>query len=192
MSSEADESTIDTAPTLIHTILRSNLPPEEKTFGRLSDELSTVLGAALETTAQTMRVALYFVYSNRSILNQLRAELATAAEDSSRSSEAMSLKTLEQLPYLTAVLTESLRLSPGAATRLARIAPDRPLVYDKWTIPAGTPIGMTTLLLHTDERVYPDAQGFHPERWLDAEQRKKVDGVFAPFSRGTRNCIGMQ
>jgi cytochrome P450 len=191
MSSEADESTIDTAPTLIHTILRSNLPPEEKTFGRLSDELSTVLGAALETTAQTLRVALYYVYSNRSILDHLRAELATATQDSSMS-QAISLKTLEQLPYLTAVLTESLRLSPGAATRLARIAPDRPLIYDKWTIPAGTPIGMTTLLLHTDEHVYPDAQGFHPERWMDAHKRKKADGVFAPFSRGTRNCIGMQ
>jgi cytochrome P450 len=75
---------------------------------------------------------------------------------------------------------------------MARIAPDRPLVYDKWRIPAEAPVGMTALLMHTDERLYPDPGRFDPERWMDNEKRKKADGTFAPFSRGTRICLGTQ
>jgi len=181
----------DAPPTLVHSILQSSLPPSEKSFDRINDEVSTVLGAALETTAQTLRVVLYYIYSDPSMLHRLRAEVVNAAKDA-EVGKGVPLKVLEQLPFLTAVLMEGLRLSPGLATRLARIAPDRELVYDRWTIPAGTPVGMTMLLMHTDERVYPDPHAFKPERWMDAEKRRKADGVFAPFSRGTRICLGMQ
>ncbi|KAI5922014.1 trichodiene oxygenase [Camillea tinctor] len=75
----------------------------------------------------------------------------------------LSVSSLEQLPYLTAVIMEGLRLSPSVASRLARVAPDRDLFYDKWCIPKGTPVEMS----------------------------KKSEKTFAPFSRGTRNCIGM-
>lgn len=175
--------------TLVHSILQSDLPAAEKTFDRINDEIGTTMGAALETTAQTLRLIFYYVYSDPEILQRLRTELSSAAQG--REAEELRLNDLEQLPYLTAVLMEGLRLSPGLATRLARIAPDRPLVYDKWTIPAGSPVGMTVLLMHTDERVYVNPKKFDPERWMDMERRKKADKTFAPFSRGTRICLGM-
>jgi cytochrome P450 len=74
---------------------------------------------------------------------------------------------------------------------MARIAPDRELVYDKWTIPAGTRVGMTMLLMHLDENLYPDPKKFDPERWMDMESRKEAVKTYAPFSRGTRICLGM-
>ncbi|RYP27099.1 hypothetical protein DL767_007796 [Monosporascus sp. MG133] len=98
---------------------------------------------------------------------------------------------LEKLPYLTAVLSEGLRFSPALATRMARVAPDRDLVYGKQRIPAGTPVGMTALLMHTDPEVYPDPMRFDPDRWMDAEARRRMDKAYAPFGRGTRICIGM-
>lgn len=76
---------------------------------------------------------------------------------------------------------------------MARIAPDRDLYYKGFQIPAGTPVGMTTILMHTDERSYPDPNSFQPERWLDDNDGlKTAEKGFAPFSRGTRMCIGMQ
>lgn len=88
---------------------------------------------------------------------------------------------------------DGLRLSPGLATQLARIAPDRQLVYDdKWVIPAGTPVSMTTLLMHWDEGVYPNVRKSKPERWMDKERMRKAEKIFAPFSRGTRICLVMQ
>lgn len=77
------------------------------------------------------------------MLNRLRTELSSKGIQMSDESDHC-LSMLEQLPYLTAVNTEGLRLSPGVATRQARLAPDRELVYKEWVIPKGTPVGMTT------------------------------------------------
>lgn len=177
--------------TIVHEILDSNLPQSEKTLERVSDELSTVAGAAFETAAHTTRVILYHLYSNPTTLARLRAELDAAARKHEASGgDNIPLSALEKLPLLTGALREGLRLSPGVATRLARVAPDRDLFYKDLRIPAGTPVGMTALLMHLDEGVYPSPKTFDPDRWT--EEAKRSDKAFAPFSRGTRICLGMQ
>lgn len=183
---------IESERTIVHAIHLSSLPPFEKTLPRIYDDVSTVTGAAFETTAATLRLILYYVYSNTSVLAKLRAEIASAQKNSRSQGAQLDFQELEKLPYLTAVLTEGLRMSPGVATRLARIAPDRDLMYDHWCIPAGTPVGMTTVLMHYDESVYPDPEKFDPNRWIDAKDRRQLEKVFGPFSRGTRICLGMQ
>lgn len=175
------------APTIVHAILKSDLIPVEKEFFRIHDDVSTVSGAAFETSAQTLRVLLYHIYYNTEILRHLRTELQQVPLESKTK-----LSVLEQLPYLTAVMMEGLRLSPGIATRMARIAPDRELVYKERVIPKGTPVGMTALLMHLDGSIYPNPKVFDPERWADLDTRKKYEKIYAPFSRGTRSCLGMQ
>jgi len=174
--------------TMVHEIIHSNLPPADKTFNRIFEEIATVTGAGYETTASTLRLILYHVYANDDILQRLRKEIVSI---STQSPEPFVLRELEQLPYLTAVLTEGLRLSPAIATRAARIT-DKDLFYKDWRIPAGTPVGMTTLLMHMDEKLYSDPKRFNPDRWINSTVRETTDGIFAPFSRGTRMCLGIQ
>ncbi|KAK4172409.1 putative cytochrome P450 E-class, group I [Triangularia setosa] len=182
----------DDAPrTIVHEIFDSNLPPEDKTVKRVFSDVATVTGAGFETTSSVLRLIVYYVFSNPEILRRLRAELANATKPSSSLDATIPLHTLEQLPYLTAVLMEGMRLSPAIATRSQRIAPDRDLIYDKYRIPAGTPVGMTVVFMHTDEKLYPDPHKFDPERWVNPETRKKSEKTYAPFSRGTRICLGM-
>ncbi|KAK7428184.1 hypothetical protein QQZ08_005250 [Neonectria magnoliae] len=179
-------------PTIVHAIVHSDLPPEDKTTARMWSDVATVTGAGFETTASVLRLVIYHVFNNSQILERLRAELATVAPPlPSLSDEEPELRVLEQLPYLTAILMEGMRLSPALGTRLQRIAPDRELVYDKWRIPAGTPVGMTTLFMHMNEELYPDPTRFEPQRWVDVDARKKADKTYAPFSRGARICLGM-
>jgi cytochrome P450 len=64
-------------------------------------------------------------------------------------------------------------------------------MYEHWSIPKGTPVGMTTLLMHMNEDLYPEPTRFIPDRWTDIEKRKKAEKTYAPFSRGTRICLGM-
>ncbi|KAM5430386.1 hypothetical protein McanMca71_005682 [Microsporum canis] len=172
--------------TIVYAITHSDLPPADKTFDRIFEELATITGAGFETISNTLRLILYHVYTNDTILQRLREEINKA---STTSSKPVALKQLEKLPYLTAVLTEGLRLSPGVATRAARIT-DKDLFYENWRIPAGTPIGMTTILIHTNEKLYPDPMRFNPERWMEPTYMKTTS-TFAPFSRGTRTCLGM-
>lgn len=173
---------------LFHSIVHSNLPPADKAFNRVYEEVATVTSAGFETTASTLRLILYHVYANEEILRRLRKEITSARAGSS---EPIALKELEQLPYLTAVLMEGMRLSPAVSSRLARIT-DKDLFYDDWRIPAGTPVGMTTILMHTDEKFYPDPMRFNPDRWMDSRAHGTATSAYAPFSRGTRICVGMQ
>lgn len=181
----------DTPRTIVHEIYDSNLPPKDKTIKRVFADVVSVTGAGFETTASLLRLVIYNVFSNTDILTRLRAELTEVAARSSSPDGSIPLQALEQLPYLTAVLMEGMRLSPAIASRSQRTAPDRDLIYDKYRIPAGTPVGMTVLLMHMDERLYPDPHRFQPERWVDPEARKKAEKTYAPFSRGTRICLGM-
>ncbi|KAI0175596.1 trichodiene oxygenase [Hypoxylon sp. FL1284] len=173
--------------TMVYEIVHSDLPAADKGFDHVMEEVATVTAAGYETTANALRLILYHVCTNDDILQRLRKEIASIP---AKSSAPIALKHLEQLPYLTAVLMEGLRLSPGIATRAARIT-DKDLVYSHWRIPAGTPVGMTTLLMHTDEKLYPDPLRFDPDRWMDAAAREAAGARFAPFSRGTRICLGM-
>ncbi|EFR02013.1 trichodiene oxygenase [Nannizzia gypsea CBS 118893] len=175
-----------TKGTLIYAIANSDLTPADKTFDRVFEEVATVTGAGFETISNTLRLILYHVYSKDEILQKLRDEINAASTQHHR---PLTLQDLEQLPYLTAVLTEGLRLSPGVGSRAARIT-DQDLFYEHWRIPAGTPVGMTTILMHTDEKLYPDPMTFNPNRWMDATAKRSTT-TFAPFSRGTRICLGM-
>lgn len=170
--------------TLVHEIVQSKLPPTEKSFKRVFDEVSTTTGAGFETTAAVLRIAGFHIYSSPTILQRLRAELSSAAD--------LDLKTLEQLPLLTAVIQESMRLAPAIATRSARIAQDKDLVYADWRIPAGTPVGMTIHLLHQNEDEYPDPLRFNPDRWMETTPSQTSPKTFIPFGKGKRNCLGMQ
>ncbi len=187
----------DSPVTMVQSILNSKqLPPSEKEFDRIHNEVDAVTSAGIETVGQTLRLTCFHIYDNLDILQRLRDELAEVSVHLSPNSVPEEgkpvLGQLERLPYLTAVVKEGLRMSPGIATRMARIAPDREIMYGSYSIPAGTPVGMTILLMHYDENQYPDPHTFNPERWLSPESAKQGEKVFAPFSRGTRMCVGMK
>lgn len=175
--------------TVVHEILKSNLPLADKALPRVYEEVATTIVAGFETTASAMRLIVYHTFKDAEILRRLRAELTVAT---ATSLGGFDIKTLDQLPYLTSVIMEGIRLSPAIGSRMARIAPDRDLFYGEWRIPAGTPVGMTAILMHTDEQLYPEPFRFNPDRWMDQEVRRKLEKTFAPFSRGTRMCAGMQ
>ncbi|KAF2138958.1 uncharacterized protein K452DRAFT_232819 [Aplosporella prunicola CBS 121167] len=198
---EKKEGEAELQRTIFHEVLRGDLPPEEKKTARLSQEGQAVIGAGTETTAWTLCVILYHVLANCALLENLRTELLTTAPD------ATSWRALEQLPLLSATVAEGLRLSYGLATRLARVAPV-PLRFRSSSgpgsgaetfgdvdvvIPPNTPVGMTAVLVHHDARVFPDSERFWPERWLvaTAEQRREMERCLLSFSRGGRQCLGM-
>lgn len=100
------------------------------------------------------------------------------------------------------MITETIRLSYGVGTRLARIAPDQTLQYsgsfkDKpvhYAIPPGTAIGMTSVIMHANEQIFPQADKFVPDRWLreDGTRRTELERYLLSFSKGTRQCVGMK
>lgn len=57
----------------------------------------------------------------------------------------------------------------------------------EYVIPRGYGIGMSTVITHHTESIFPDSYRFLPERWLD-DQNKPDKGLMA-FGKGSRRCL---
>lgn len=88
--------------------------------GSLYDEAQALIFAAGHPTANALTVGTFHVLSNNGIKEKLVKELRQGWPDLSKTP---TFEDLEQLPYLAAVITESLRMSPGIVSPLLRITP---------------------------------------------------------------------
>lgn len=138
--------------------------------------------------AHALRLITYHVLANPSIHRKLVDELDTVA--SSRSAPAPLAK-LENLPYLSALILEGLRLSYGVSHRLGRASPDVALSYHGQTIPAGTTVTMSSVLIHDNPNIYPEPSVFNPDRWLADDSQKRLQRYLVSFGKGTRMCAGL-
>jgi cytochrome P450 len=173
---------------IFHSLLNSNLPPIETTNERLVQEAASVITAGSATTAMALSRTTYELLSRPSELDRLCAELDQIEESQGGQ---LSVHQLEQLPYLRGVINEGLRLTYGTAHRLMRISPDTPIQYKSWTIPAGTPVGMSNMFMHDNEAIFPSPRSLLPERWLGEQQEQRaLERYLVPFSSGSRRCVG--
>lgn len=146
----------------------------------IRDEVMTMLFAGHETTASALAWALYLANSESSVQTHLLEEINALAHDASA-------KDILSLPYLSAVVLETLRLFPGpiVTPRILR----KPLEIGGYEWPEGTTIVPCVQLTHHLENVYPDPWKFEPSRFLES---KFSPAEFWPFGDGHRKCIGMQ
>jgi cytochrome P450 len=108
--------------------------------------------------------------------------------------ETPPLATLEGLPYLNAVVNETLRITIGISSRTVRKSRNVPVRYKDWVIPAGAYFSMTTYYTHTNPTIWEDPHAFRPERWLGnalAKNGEPLSKYLVPFSRGPRMCLGV-
>jgi hypothetical protein len=144
--------------TIFNELLDSDLPAEEKSIERLSAEARNIIGAgrsieilslnydakriypAGESVASTLTLIIYHLLANPLLLEKLKLELESAIPDTEI---GITQATLENLPYLRAVIKEGLRLSYGVSSRMQRV-PYEPLIFKsadrEWIIPSGTPV----------------------------------------------------
>ena len=180
-------------PTIFVSILDSKLPEQEKQDIRLSDDAHVLTMAGTITTSWVIEVTMFWLLRQPETLRKLKQELTGAMPDLDMVG-TIPLPVLENLPYLNAVMKEGFRLTYGVSCRLARIDPDNPMIFTtgtkQYTIPAGTPVGMTAVQLHHDESIFLDSKKFSPERWLDGKN-KAIDKYLVSFNAGSRQCLGI-
>lgn len=83
--------------TIMHALIESNLPAEEKSPLRLWKEGMAMVGAGSETTANALANIHFYVLNNPSIYEKLKDELRAALPDKDA---PVALNVVERLPYL--------------------------------------------------------------------------------------------
>ncbi|KAG0469507.1 hypothetical protein HPP92_016207 [Vanilla planifolia] len=99
-------------------------------------------------------------------------------------------KEAAELPYISAIVKETMRLHPVALMLVPRLARED-VVIDGYDIPAGTRVLVNTFSIGRDPEIWEDPVEFRPERFLGSEvDVKGQDFELLPFGSGRRMCPG--
>jgi len=160
-----------------------DIPPRNSL---LSEGVSLVV-AGSDAGGGTLTVGVFHVLRNKRVSSLLIKELDAAWPDRNA---IMKFEDLEKLPYLTAVIKESLRLFSGVVSPSPRIVGPSSTRIAGVDVPAGTSVSITTPFLHHNPDIFYDPMTFIPERWLESNSRE-LENFLVPFARGPRSCLGI-
>lgn len=139
----------------------------------------------------SMEWAIAELVNRPAVQEKLRREIADVLKG-----EAVTESNLQRLPYLQAVVRETLRLH----TPIPLLVPHMNLEEAKlggYTIPEGSKVVVNAWWLANNPAWWDRPEEFRPERFLEEEKAVdavvggKVDFRFLPFGVGRRSCPGI-
>lgn len=162
-------------------------------------QLKIFMFAGHDTTASTLSFAYALLHESPKALAKVREELRTVfGSDPSRVADqiARAPEILNQLPYVTAVLKETLRLYPPVGS-VRRSSKDFYIVHpDTGTkLPTyGWMLFSASVVEQRNPQFWPRPDEFIPERFLavEGDELYPPKNAFRPFELGPRNCIGQE
>lgn len=134
--------------------------------------------AGSDTTAVTLTYLVYAVCRDSRIREKLVAELLELPEN-------FTDRDTRNLPYLTQVIKEALRLHTAVPGALPRTVPEEGAFLAGFSVPGGTVVSTQAYSMHRDASVFPDPLCFKPERW--ATPTKEMEDASLPFGGGSRS-----
>lgn len=191
--------------------------PDDVNHGDIMTYLLSNVLAGSDTTASTMCSAVYFTLQDEEVHKNLLSELRDGPGDN-QPSDLLSWDNIASLPYLDAVIRETLRIQPPVGLMLERVVPDGFYLPVKdnsgnnkgrFYVPKGTKIGMNPWVVNRDMETFgPKPHHFYPRRWLqnglnagNGGKAHESDDQFQlrltnmnkydlTFGAGTRQCLG--
>lgn len=160
----------------------------------IASECADHLMAGIETTSDTLMFVVWSLSrpEHRSFQKKLIEEVCAIQKDGINADGIPRVEASDKLPYVNAVIKETLRLFaplPGSEPRSLSTS----TTIDGYAISPRTVVSMSPYILHRNPEVFPDPSKFNPGRWLDKLQdQSEMKKLFWAFSSGGRMCIGVQ
>mmetsp|Transcript_140938 Transcript_140938/g.351419 ORF Transcript_140938/g.351419 Transcript_140938/m.351419 type:complete len:480 (-) Transcript_140938:223-1662(-) len=161
---------------------------EELDAEQLACEANLFLFAGHDTTSASLAFTFAMLGSHPEVQQRVYEEIAAIPADALLSE----LSDPRKLPYLGAVIKETLRLYPPASMVIRTSKFDEEIRGHH--VPAGINYVPSIWAIQRDPIVFEAADEFRPERWQDTsgEQLKRMQDHWMPFMIGARGCIGQQ
>ncbi|XP_022717026.1 geraniol 8-hydroxylase-like isoform X1 [Durio zibethinus] len=143
--------------------------------------------AGSDTSAITTEWAMAELLKRPEVLQKTRRELAEAIGNERSVKES----DMDRLPYLQAVVKETMRLHPAAPLLLPYKAKNHVEIY-RYIIPKDTQVLVNAWAIGRDPKYWNDPFSFCPERFLDSSlDYRGRDFEYIPFGAGRRICPGL-
>lgn len=142
------------------------------------------MAAGIDTTGDALCFLMWELSQPRSLYlqRQLQEELRNHRGSS-----------LDELPFLDAVVSEGLRCFPAIPMSLPRYVPSGGRTVDGFFMPEKTVVSCQAYSIHRINRdVFPAPDAFDPNRWLAWEGDAERKRLLFAFSSGGRGCVGKQ
>ncbi len=162
------------------------------------DQVMNIFFAGHETTTHALSMAVYHLSQEPEVQKKALGELQSILGGKGLDIENMNsdeLKaTLQNLPYLEAVIHETLRLHPSAPG-IVRVAREE-VEVGEYRMPKDSVLFIFFQATHQLRAYWWDPEKFDPDRFLvDGEQTHHPCGMrhssaFTPFGQGKRICMG--
>lgn len=193
-------------------LLRDRPSHSEKSATSLSknmiDEAITLLFAGQDTSAATLSWTLHLLSLYPREQERLAEEVRSVLHESDErdwrefsrepcQSTTFTKKMVSKMPFLDAVIKESMRLYPVAPFVVRKLQHDVKVVEGDSSaqLPSGAFACIWIYGLHRNSQLWSRPNDFVPDRWIDPSLRaldagQEMIGAYMPFAAGPRSCLG--
>ncbi|ERS98798.1 benzoate 4-monooxygenase cytochrome P450 [Sporothrix schenckii 1099-18] len=198
-AADKTQDELDREPSVIAKLWKHHVSAKKTSAGSgldnadIAAECADHLLAGIDTTSDTLMFLVWLLSrpENREFQEKLIAEARSVDAADVNEHGITRAHAADKLPYLDAVIKETLRLFPplpGSEPRLSRAT----TTIDGYTVPANTVVSISPFVLQRNPAVFKDPSVFNPDRWMDASaDTTEMQRWFWAFSSGGRMCIGM-
>jgi cytochrome P450 len=151
---------------------------------QVRDEAVTLFNAGHDTTAASLAWIWACVAHHPAVEARLIEESARVL-----GGRPATIRDLPELTYTNGVVRETLRLFPPTMGLLPREATE-PIDLAGYRVPRGAWLYMSPWLTQRDDRFFPDALQFDPERFAPGRAASIPPNAWFPFGHGPHVCIG--
>ncbi|EJT98455.1 cytochrome P450 [Dacryopinax primogenitus] len=164
-----------------------------KEFGVSQQEAAWTAGTLFGAGAETTVGAVHF-FCLAMLLHPEAMKTAQKQIDEVCGKNPPTFKDRERLPYLQALLRETMRWRPSVPASIPHVACED-FHYKEWVIPKGTMCIGNIWSINRDPEFFPEPEKFRPERYLDEKGQLRPslpgyhDDILA-YGHGRRICPG--
>ncbi|KAL4446417.1 hypothetical protein ABPG74_001158 [Tetrahymena malaccensis] len=148
---------------------------------KLFEDFKAFYLAGMDTTGHLLGMTMYYLTQHKDVYSRLQEEIDKNQDQSNQS--------IQQLPFLNAVIKESLRYYGPANILFDRIATQDHYIGGI-PIKKGTIVTPFAISMHRNQKIFENPHSYNPSRWLDKKINEIHSFSYIPFSSGQRNCIG--
>ncbi|RAQ41595.1 benzoate 4-monooxygenase cytochrome P450 [Aspergillus flavus] len=159
----------------------------------IASECADQLDGGIDTTSDTLMFTIWSLSrpEHRGFQQKLIDEVRSISEHDLNPEGIPRVEAADKLPYVEAVIKETLRLFAPLPASEPRSSPEATTIAG-YLIPRRTVVSISPYTLHRNAEVFKNPLEFNPDRWLDPSQDlTEMNRFFWAFSSGGRMCIGM-